>query len=133
MAKADPKPASAIASLNWSQYGIWAFLLGAVVAVVMAVGSIAGQAWASNAWLTFALVLLGLVVGVLNITKEETLGFLMAAVALVVVKTANLSAINTLIPLVGTFLEAAVANAITLVAPAALVVALKSTYKALRY
>jgi len=132
MAKADPKVASAIASLNWSQYGVWAFLVGAVVAVVVAVGSTAGQAWASNAWLTFLLVLIGLVVGVLNITKEETHGFLMAAVALLVAKTANLSALNTLIPFVGTFLEAVAANAIVLVAPAALLVAVKSVYAALR-
>lgn len=132
MAKADPKVASAIASLNWSQYGIWAFLVGAIVAVVVAIGSAAAQAWATNAWFVFVLVVVGLVVGFLNITKEETLGVLMAAVALVVVNTANLSAINTLVPFVGTFLEAFVKNAIVLVAPAALVIALKSLYSALK-
>lgn len=132
MAKADLKAASAIANLNWSQYGIWAFLAGAIVAVVVAIGSAAAQAWATNAWFAFVLVAVGLVVGFLNITKEETHGVLMAAVALVVVNTANLSAINTLVPFVGTFLEAFVKNAIVLVAPAALVIALKSLYSALK-
>ena len=132
MAKADPKKAPVSLGANWQQYGMWAFSIGAVIAIVMAVGSAANQAWAANAWLVFALVVLGLAVGLLNITKEETHGFLMAAVALLVAKTANLSAINTLIPFVGTFLEAVVSNAITLVAPAAVVVALLSVYKNLR-
>ena len=132
MAKADLKAVSAIASLNWSQYGIWAFLVGAIVAVVVSIGSAAAQAWATNTWFVFVLVVVGLVVGFLNITKEETHGVLMAAVALVVVNTANLSAINTLVPFVGTFLEAFVKNAIVLTAPAALVIALKSLYSALK-
>lgn len=132
MAKADSKKAPVSLGLNWQQYGMWIFLIGAVVAIVMAVGSTANQAWVANAWLVFALVVLGLAVGFLNITKEEMHGFLMAAVVLLVAKTANLSAINTLIPLVGTFLEAVVSNAITLVAPAAVVVALKSVYTNLR-
>ena len=132
MAKADPKKVPVSLGPDWSTYGIWAFLVGAIIAIVMAVGSAANQAWAANAWLVFALVVLGLAVGLLNITKEETHGFLMAAVALLVAKTANLSAINTLVPFVGTFLEAVVSNAITLVAPAAVVVALQSVYKALK-
>ncbi|MEK6868756.1 MAG: hypothetical protein AABX74_00875, partial [Nanoarchaeota archaeon] len=123
MAKADPKKAPVSLGLDWQQYGMLAFLVGVLVAIVMAVGSAATQAWASNVWLVFALVVLGLAVGLLNITKEETHGFLMAAVALLVAKTANLGAINTLVPFVGTFLEAVVSNAITLVAPAAVVVA----------
>lgn len=132
MAKADSKKAPVSLGPDWSAYGVWAFLIGAVVAVVMAGGSTAGQVWATNAWLVFALVVLGLVVGILNITKVETHEFLLAAVALLVAKTANLSAINTLIPFVGTFLEAVVSNAITLVAPAAVVVALTSLYKAMK-
>ena len=132
MAKTYPKKAPVSLGFNWQQYGVWGFLVGAVIAIVMAGGNVANQAWATNAWLVFALVVLGLAVGLLNITKEETHGFLIAAVALLVAKTANLSAINALIPLVGTFLEALVSNAITLVAPAAVVVALMSVYKALR-
>ena len=132
MAKADSKKAPVSLGHDWAKYGVWAFLVGAVLAIVTAVGSAANQAWAANAWLVFALVVLGLAVGLLNITKEETHGFLMAAVALLVAKTANLSAINTLVPFVGTFLEAFVSNAITLVAPAAVVVALQSVYKALK-
>lgn len=132
MAKANLKKAPVSLRPDWSTYGVWAFLVGAVIAIVMAIGGTLGQAWATNAWLVFALVVLGLVVGFLNITKEETHGFLMATVALLVVKTANLSALNTLIPFVGTFLEAVVSNAIILVAPAALIVALKSVYTSLR-
>jgi len=132
MAKTVPKKVPVTLHLNWSQIGVWAFLIGAAIAIIMAVGSTAGQAWAANAWLVFALVVLGLIVGFLNITKEEMYGFLIATVALLVAKTANLTAINTLVPFVGTFLEAVVANAIILVAPAALVVAFKFIYTALR-
>ena len=132
MAKANPKKVPVSLGLNWQQYGVWAFLIGVALAIIMAVGSAVNQAWATNAWLVLVLVVLGLAVGLLNITKEETHGFLMAAVALLVAKTANLSAINTLVPFVGTFLEAVVSNAITLVAPAAVVVALLSVHKALK-
>lgn len=132
MAKLDPKKTPISLGPDWAKYGVWAFLIGAAIAVIMAIGGTAGQAWGSNVWLIFVLVVLGLIVGLLNITKEETHGFLVAAVALLVANTANLSAINTLIPLVGTFLEAVVANAIILVAPAALVIALKSIYATLK-
>ena len=129
---ANPKKARAFLRSNLQQYGVWAFLLGAVIAIAMAVGSTANQAWASNEWLVFALVVIGLAVGFLNITKEETHGFLMAAVALLVAKTANLSAISTLVPFIGALLEAIITNAITLVGPAAVVVALKLVYTSLR-
>ncbi len=132
MAKADPKKAPAAPKLELSQLGVWAFLLGVLVAVIMAVGSTMQQVLASNAWLVFALVVLGLVVGVANIKKLEPNALLMPAIALLVAKTANLGAINTLIPFVGTFLEAVVSNAITLVAPAAVIVALMSVYTSLR-
>ncbi len=74
------------------------------------------------------LVVLGLITGLMNITEKETTPFLVAALALLATGTA--SATLMVIPKVGIYL-ASIVNAIgVFVAPAAIVVALK-TIKAL--
>jgi hypothetical protein len=103
--------------------GEWAFLLGVLTAVVAGLASGAfDTAWAG--YVTLALVVLGLIVGFLNVGDMNVNNFLIAAVAIVLIGTAKLTAI----PIVGTFLALMVLNVAAFVAPAALVVALKSVY-----
>ena len=106
----------------------WSFVIGALLAIIMGLGAAAGAAFATNAWLVLLLVVLGLVVGFANITKKEVGGFLLAVAALVLVGSANLSAVNTLIPFVGSFLAATIDLFIVFIAPAALVVAVRSAW-----
>ena len=85
-------------------------------------GSSALGAWF---WLvTLILVVLGLVVGFLNIGEKEVNNFLIAAIAVVSVGTVNLG----VIPDIGTFLMSMVQNVAAVVAPAALVVAWTSVH-----
>ncbi|RLI98400.1 MAG: hypothetical protein DRO99_00840 [Candidatus Aenigmatarchaeota archaeon] len=106
--------------------GGWAFILGVLVAIIagLAAGAVAMYA----GWITLLLVVLGLVVGLLNVGDKDVQGFLIAAIALMAVGTANLAAI----PYVGIYLASIVQNVAAFVAPAALVVALKEVYNIAR-
>ena len=106
----------------------WAFVIGALLAIIMGLGAAAGAAFATNTWLVLLLVVLGLVVGFANITKKEVGSFLLAVAALVLVGSAGVANINTLVPFVGDFLASTVDNFVVFIAPAALVVAVRSAW-----
>ncbi len=100
-----------------AQLGKWAFTVGLVVAIVGGIGF--GQTWFS--WL---LVLLGLVVGFLNITDRESQKFLLAAIGLIVAATAW-----SLLPYVGGYLSAILNNVVAFIGAAVVVVALKVLFQ----
>ena len=107
----------------YERVGEWAFILGVIIAIIA--GLAAGFLDPVSAgYITLVLVILGLIVGFLNISDEELQPFLIAAIALLVVGTARLDTI----PYVGTYLSAMVLNIAAFVTPAALVVALKAVY-----
>ena len=96
--------------------------------VVLALAVIAGlfpQLQTGNALttVTWILVILGLIVGLLNITKKESQPFLIASVALLLF-TAALPAVLQIYPL-----KAILDNIAAFVGPAALLVSLKVVYE----
>ena len=99
------------------QLGKWAFIGGIVLAVVAAFVS-------QTTWIYWVLAVLGLVVGFLNVTAEETKGFLLSAVALIL----SASAVQG-IPLVGEMVTAVMGNLVAFMSAAVLVVALKSLFE----
>ena len=106
--------------------GAWAFLLGVIVAIIAAL--VAVYAAAASGWVAFLLVILGLIVGFLNVQDKQITGFLIAAIALMVMGAAGgtvLGSIDLVLPTIGTLIDAILANISVFVAPAALVVALK--------
>ena len=103
--------------------GGWAFILGVVIAIIAGLASTVVSMYSPHVLLV--LVVLGLIVGFLNVKDKEVVNFLIAAIALMAVGTANLSAINLAIPMLGTLIQSLVQNIAAFVAPAALVVALK--------
>ena len=108
--------------------GSWAFILGVIIAILG--GAFGGYAGAYGPWITFVLVIIGLVVGFLNIGAKEVNDFLLSSIALVAVGvlSGSMLAIDAAIPLLGTVLQSIVQNIAAFVAPAALVVALKAIY-----
>jgi len=106
--------------------GGWAFILGVLIAIIA--GLAAGAIVSYAGYITLLLVILGLIVGFLNIGDKEIQAFLVAAIALMAVGTANLAAI----PIIGIYLAYIVQNIAAFVAPAALVVALKAVYNIAR-
>ena len=97
--------------------GGWAFLIGVVLAIILgAIGSISQT-------IAIVLVVLGLIVGLLNITDKETQPFLIAGAVLVIVSAFGSSALDA-IPVVGRILDAI----LILFVPATVIVALKSVF-----
>ena len=97
--------------------GKYAFIVGLILAVLAAL--ITGIPW-----ITWVIVLLGLAVGVLNVTGGETQGFLMAAIGLILSANAVAS-----LPFVGETVTNILSNAVLFIAPAVLIVALKSLFE----
>ena len=72
--------------------GGWAFIIGLILAIVIAIigsGDVAP-------WAFFVLAILGLIVGLLNVTDKEVVPFLIAGVAFLISFTALGNVITTL-------------------------------------
>ena len=101
--------------------GHYAFVAGALLALV--VGLFANQISVSTqTTIVSILLLLGLVVGFINVTSKETTEFLVAAIVLLVAASVNLSNISV----IGMYLQSILAYIAIFVAPAAVIVALKA-------
>jgi hypothetical protein len=98
--------------------GKWAFIIGLVLAVV------AGVLFEDEESVFWVLAILGVVVGLLNVTQADTQSFLLAAIAL----TLSATALN-LIPIVGETLSQILHYVASFVAGAMIVVALKALFE----
>ena len=106
-----------------AKIGSWAFIIGVLIAVVA--GFI--DFGTASPTITSLLIVLGLIVGFLNVTGKETTPFLLATVSLVLVTKFggdNLGTIQT----VGPVLQKIFNEIMTFVIPATIVVALKAVY-----
>jgi hypothetical protein len=97
--------------------GKWAFIIGLVLA------GVAGLLFQA-AWVVWVLAILGVIVGLLNVTQEETQGFLLAAIAFALSATA----LNT-VPYVGGVVANILGYVAAFVAGAMIVVALKALFE----
>ncbi|MBU1201878.1 MAG: hypothetical protein KJ583_07625 [Nanoarchaeota archaeon] len=105
-----------MAKTSKKTFGSWAFLIGFVLALVFGViGVTQVIAW--------VLVVLGLVVGFLNIADDETQQFLMSGAVLVIVSYMGSQAMS-IIPLLANVLIAMM----LLFIPATVIVAIKSVF-----
>ena len=116
-----------MASDGWSKIGGAAFILGVIIAIIAGIAATLGASYAGA--VALVLVVLGIIVGFINISEKQNVNFLIAAIALMVVGTANLTVINNIIPMLGTLLTSIVQNIAIFVAPAALIVSLKGIWK----
>lgn len=100
-----------------STIGSWAFLIGVILAVILGALGVVEGTW------TAVLVVLGLIVGILNITDEEVRPFLTAGTVLVLVSFLGRDVLGS-VALLGNILNAVMA----LFVPATVIVALKSVF-----
>jgi hypothetical protein len=101
--------------------GHWAFIAG--VGLALFGGILQSYLPYDMRWGTWVLIVLGLAVGIMNITARETQEFLVASVALVIAASSATAAVNlhlVVIQMLG--------NVVAFVFPAALVVALKAIW-----
>jgi hypothetical protein len=100
--------------------GFLAFAAGLVLAVV---GGIVAP---NSGTIILTLVILGIIVGFLNITAREATPLLLAAIALLAVGTVGFDALNDLVLGLGTRVNEVVYYFARLMAPAAVIVAVKA-------
>jgi len=100
--------------------GKWTFVIGLVIAVLAGL-------FFQPAWAIWVLAILGVIVGFLNVTAEDTRGFLLAAIAL----TLSATALNT-IPGLGTAFSYVLPFVVAFTAGATIVVALKELFQTAR-
>ena len=111
------------------QIGNYSFIVGVIIALVLGLAS--AQLGAAKAWLWSVLIVLGLIVGFLNVSGKETKDFLMVTVALVVVAFAANTQITGWkdVELIGKYLTGVFDSLLTFVVPASIVAALKEVYQ----
>ena len=106
--------------MDRAKIGRWAFVLGLVIAVL------AGLFFQPN-WAYWVLAILGVIVGLLNIAAEETRGFLVAAIALILSATAL-----DMVPVLGRALGFILPFVVAFISGAVIVVALKELFATAR-
>lgn len=106
--------------MELGELGHWSFIIGVLLAIV---AGLLGAAYADT--IAMVLVVLGVIVGFLNISEKEVSSFLIAAIALLLTGAAGLETL----PAVGLYLGPILTNIATFVAPAVVIVALKAVYE----
>ncbi len=106
--------------MNRETIGKWAFIIGLVIAVLAGL-------FFQPGWAIWVLAVLGVIVGLLNVTAEETRGFLLASIAL----TISATALNSL-PIIGAAFSYVLPFIVAFVAGGMIVVALKELFQTAR-
>ncbi len=102
--------------------GAWAFLIGVILAVV--IGLFNAQLGSGTAnFINITLVIVGVIVGLLNVGSKDITTFLFAGIALVIVSNMGQSSLQV-IPSIGDIFSAL----LTIFVPATVIVALKAVF-----
>ncbi|MBN2244077.1 MAG: hypothetical protein JW793_15435 [Acidobacteria bacterium] len=100
-----------------AKIGKIAFIIGLVLALLAGL-------LLHYTWIMWVLALLGLIVGFLNVSKAEARSFLLASIGLILAATSV-----QVLPYVGDIITRIMSNLVSFIAPAILVVALKSLFE----
>jgi urease accessory protein UreF len=100
--------------------GTWSFIGGCLIALAAGI-------WDLSPVIISILIILGLIVGFLNVTGEETTAFLLATVSLVIVAAVGADVLGQ-VDVIGPTLERVLVTFITFVIPATIIVACKAIY-----
>ncbi len=106
--------------------GNYSFIIGVIIAIVLGVVSLG----AITPWLASLLVVLGLIVGFLNVTGKETKEFLLVATVLIIAASMGAGAGAYLqgVTIIGDYLAGIFGQLLAFVVPATIVVALKDIW-----
>lgn len=100
--------------------------------VALVLGIIGGIAAPDNGGIILILIIMGVLVGLLNITEKEVMPLLLAAVALIVVGGATFEPLNKVVANLGTWLDHIVNYFAIFMAPAAVINAIKTLFAVAR-
>ncbi len=114
--------------MDGQKIGRYAFMAFVIVAILAGIAAGVGGK-AAFGWVTLAMVILGIIVGLTTVTEKETMPFLTAAIALLVANAGRVFlVIDEVVPLLGTIIDAILVNIAAFVAPAAIILSVKSIY-----
>ncbi|MBD3253312.1 hypothetical protein GF386_06265 [Candidatus Pacearchaeota archaeon] len=114
---------------NKRSLGAWSFLIGVILAVILGIFSPYLSSSAYSVVFTL-LVLAGIVVGLLNVASEETSGFLLAALALVIASSlGGVTVAQIATSSVGAIMKSLLDALLILFVPTTIIVALKSVFE----
>lgn len=99
--------------------GLIAFIVGLVIAFI------AGIIWPSNAIVVLILMILGIIIGALNITTKELIPLLVASAVLIIVGTAGFEPLNDIFLGFGDMVNGVINYMARLIAPAAIITAIR--------
>ena len=100
-----------------------AFIVGIIIALIAGyVATIMGAAITTS-----VLIVMGLIVGFLNVTEKETKEYLLAAVSLVIVTSLGGQVLGD-VAVIGGYLKSVLSAMMTFVLPAVIIVALKAIF-----
>ena len=103
--------------------GSWAFIIGVVIAIIAGLLGTSVFAGAAS-WIPVLFIVLGVIIGFLNISDKEAQHFLVAVIALLAASGVNWG----VVPAIGTYLGDIFLNIAALMAPAGIIVGLKSVW-----
>ncbi len=102
--------------MSQSKMGRWAFIIGLIIAVLLG--------FVSFTYASLILVILGLIVGFLNVSEKEATSYLIAVITLMIVGIAGLQALSVLGSLY-IWIQTVLTSFIIFIAASAVVVAIK--------
>jgi len=110
--------------------GSMAFLVGIILCALLGLAAWVSPAIVQGAagLITLVLIVLGVVVGFLNINEKHRNEFLIAVVAVTLIGSITVQQSVALIPVIATLVTAVFQNIVALSAPAALIVGLKQIW-----
>jgi len=97
--------------------GRWAFIIGLIISVLLG--------FITFTYATLILVILGLIVGFMNVSDSESHDYLVAVIALIAVGVAGLQALTVLGGTLYTWIQTVLTSFTVFVAASAVVVAIK--------
>lgn len=101
----------------WNSVGSWAFLIGVVIAVILGIFGVLNSTW------VVVLVIIGLIVGLLNIADAESEPFLLSGIALIIASAFGQTVVAS-IPIFLRILQ----SLLLIFVPATIIVALRNSF-----
>lgn len=105
----------------------WAFIVGAIIAIIIGLFGASAMVAPYMGILTTVLVIAGIIVGFFNISPSETNNYLLAAVSIVIVSALAGDSLS-IVQGIGPYLESVFGALMAFIVPAVLVVGLKAIY-----
>lgn len=101
--------------------GSWAFLIGVILAIVLGlVGSL-------NATIIYVLLIIGILVGLLNVAEKEVSPFLLSGAILIIASSLGQSVVRSV-----TYFDSILQALLVIFVPATIIVAIKNVFSLAR-